>query len=228
MEKNNYIVATIKTWNIERYYRFISEKKYNNFHLITDPKTLTIDNIKKFDPKYIFFPHWSWMIPKNIYSKYTCIAFHMTDLPFGRGGTPLQNLISRQIYATRISAFKVKEGIDTGLIYLKRYLDLHGSAKDIFIRYSKIVFEDMIDYIINNDIVPTEQLGNIVYFERRIPEQSSIENLHDVEKVYDHIRMLDAETYPRAFLETKNLRLEFSDASMHGNHVEAKVNIRIK
>ena len=32
---------------------------------------------------------------QEIHENYKCIIFHMTDLPFGRGGSPLQNLISR-------------------------------------------------------------------------------------------------------------------------------------
>jgi len=44
----------------------------------------------------------------------------MTDLPFGRGGSPLQNLIERGIKKTKISAIKVDGGIDTGDIFFKR------------------------------------------------------------------------------------------------------------
>ena len=43
----------------------------------------------------------------------------MTDLPFGRGGSPLQNLIVRGFEETMTSAIKVTKGIDTGDIYLK-------------------------------------------------------------------------------------------------------------
>ena len=38
----------------------------------------------------------------------------MTDLPFGRGGTPLQNLIVKGFDKTKISALKVTKGIDAG------------------------------------------------------------------------------------------------------------------
>ena len=43
----------------------------------------------------------------------------MTDLPYGRGGSPLQNLIANKIYDTKISAIRAEGGIDTGRIYLK-------------------------------------------------------------------------------------------------------------
>ena len=56
----------------------------------------------------------------------------MTDLPFGRGGSPLQNLITRGISKTKISALRCNEEIDAGPIYLKRPLSLHGSAEEIY------------------------------------------------------------------------------------------------
>ena len=30
----------------------------------TDKDELVIENISKFKPKYVFFPHWSWIIPE--------------------------------------------------------------------------------------------------------------------------------------------------------------------
>lgn len=44
----------------------------------------------------------------------------MTDLPYGRGGSPLQNLIVRNHYKTKISEIRVKKEIDSGPIYLKK------------------------------------------------------------------------------------------------------------
>ena len=64
------------------------------------------------------------IIPKKIYSNYDCIVFHMTDLPYGRGGSPLQNLIVRGHKETKISALNVQSGLDTGDIYLKKKLIL--------------------------------------------------------------------------------------------------------
>lgn len=91
------------------------------------------------NPDFVFFPHWSYIIPKSIYERYTCVVFHMTDLPVGRGGSPLQNLIVRGIRETKISAIKVQQEIDAEPIYMKRPETLEGSAKDIFCRISEII-----------------------------------------------------------------------------------------
>ena len=46
-------------------------------------------------------------------------------------------------------------------------------------------------------------------------------------EVYDFIRMLDAEGYPRAFFNTKNLNIKFKNAKLNKNSVEAKVKISL-
>src|SRR5689334_14815339 len=82
--------------------------KYNGV-LLKEKEELNMGDIIKIDPTYIFFMHWSWIIPAEIFSRYTCVVFHMTDLPYGRGGSPLQNLIIRGHKETKITAIKVEE-----------------------------------------------------------------------------------------------------------------------
>ena len=84
---------------------------------ITDNLKFKLDEIRRINPEYIFFPHWSYIIPKEIFSNYQCIVFHMTDLPYGRGGSPLQNLILAGKKKTKISAIDVVEEIDAGDIF---------------------------------------------------------------------------------------------------------------
>ena len=43
----------------------------------------------------------------------------MTDLPYGRGGSPLEFNFKKTI--TKLTAFKMNEKIDSEIIYLKKY-----------------------------------------------------------------------------------------------------------
>jgi methionyl-tRNA formyltransferase len=137
----------------------------------------------------------------------------MTDVPYGRGGSPLQNLIVHGHTKTRVSALRMVAELDAGPVYLKRPLDLSGRAQEIFERLSALVF-DMIEEIVGNNPEPVPQTDEPVVFNRRTPAQSVLPAEGDLKKVYDHIRMLDAETYPRAFLENGDYRLEFSHARL--------------
>ncbi|WDV46146.1 formyltransferase family protein [Clostridiaceae bacterium M8S5] len=222
----NIIIATIKSWNIKNSINFGDKNKDLSIHLISNKEDLSYEKIRQIGPKYIFFPHWSWIIPSKIYSNFTCIVFHMTDLPFGRGGSPVQNLIERGVENTKISAIKVDGGIDTGDIYIKEDLNLNSNAEEIFIRASNIIFNKMIPMIIKNELVPKPQNGEVTIFKRRNPEQSEICSSFDFKKIYDHIRMLDAENYPKAFVKFGKYRLEFSRASLKNDKILADVEIK--
>jgi methionyl-tRNA formyltransferase len=192
---------------------------------INKKKDLVYENLLKYNPEYIFFPHWSYIIPKEIFENFKCIIFHMTDLPFGRGGSPLQNLLERKIYKTKISAIKCTDVLDGGDIYLKRDFDIsYGSAREIYIRAADIISE-MIDEIIMNNPRPIAQTGKVVEFKRRIPEQSDISRLDDLETVYTYIRMLDAPEYPRAYIKQNGLKYEFYDVKWANSTLQAQVKI---
>ena len=226
---DNVIVATVKEWNIKNYFdlknRFLDQY---NFILISDKDELSAEQIKEISPKYIFFPHWSWMIPKEIYDVYECIVFHMTDLPFGRGGSPFQNLIIQEIYNTKISALKVDSGIDTGDIYLKENFNIsNGSAEENFIQLSHVIFTKMIPEILEGNIEPSKQEGEGTSFQRRRPEDSDICTIKEksISKLFDFIRMLDAEGYPKANLKLDGVKFEFSEVHLKNNKLVGRFEV---
>lgn len=218
-----YLIATTKSWNIEKVKK-LEEKSKDKIFLISNKDELNLEYLNKIRPKYIFFPHWSWIIPKDVYENYECIVFHMTDLPFGRGGSPLQNLLVRGIYNTKVSALRVCKGIDEGDIYLKKPIDIsEGSAEEIFTRISSVIFDEMIPEIVSKEIKPVPQEGEVVTFSRRKPEQSIIPDGLNQRQLYDYIRMLDGEGYPKAFTMVGNGRMEYSNARIINDKLFADV-----
>ena len=226
---NNIVIATIKEWNIKNYFSLLNTYQDTYiFHLITHQEELDYPSIKDIDPLYIFFPHWSWKVPENIYKDFTCIVFHMTDLPFGRGGSPLQNLIMREVYDTKISAIAVVDELDAGDIYLQQEFDISsGSAQDNFIGLSAIIFEIMIPELLQNRPKPWRQEGEVTTFQRRVPKESDIKTLSTltINKLYDFIRMLDGEGYPKAFLQIDELKIEFSDIEIEDDRLTGRFEV---
>ena len=218
------IFATNKAWYDKSTTR-LAELTGVSFLRVTTPEEITLEKLREIKPEYIFFPHWSWIIPPEIWQNFTCVIFHMTDLPFGRGGSPLQNLIVRGIQETKISALQCIQELDGGPVYLKKNLSLHGSAEEIFLRCVPII-EEMVCEILVNHITPQAQIGEPVLFKRRTPLESRIPESQGLAGLYDHIRMLDAQGYPPAFVEIGNFRLEFTRASLRHGKVEANVEIR--
>ncbi|MCI8315298.1 MAG: methionyl-tRNA formyltransferase [Lachnospiraceae bacterium] len=229
------IIATMKSWNIARAQAL--QKKYKGVHEIciyTKREEFTAENVCDFQPDYIFLPHWSYIMPREITDNWECVVFHMTDLPYGRGGSPLQNLIVRGHKETKISAIKMTEKLDGGPVYMKHPLSLEGSAQEIFIRCADIIFEEMMPLFLEDGnhkkLKPMPQEGEPAIFKRRKPEESQITLEMDLEKIYDYIRMLDAEGYPRAFIEFGKYRLEFeqADFSEEKKELSARVVFRCK
>ncbi len=220
----NYLVVTIKQWNLEVYEKHIS-KLEGSWSLITDKENLTLENIKKINPKYIFFPHWSWIVPKEITDSYDCVCIHMTDLPYGRGGSPLQNLIIKGHKVTKITALKMTQELDTGDIYHKVSLDLLGSAQEIFIEAANKAYE-LIKFIVENNPTPQPQEGEVVNFNRRKPSQSEIPKDITFDNIYDYVRMLDADTYPAAYIDFDGFRLLFKKAKLDNGKLTMEVDVK--
>lgn len=225
MPKPHYIVAATKTWNRKAFDSY-REQLAGEWTFVSQQDELSTELVAKVSPRFVFFPHWSWVVPKEIWSNVECVCFHMTDLPYGRGGSPLQNLISRGNQNTSVTALRMEAELDAGPIYLKRPLCLSGRAQDIYERAADTVF-DMIVEIVEQEPEPIPQVGDIVHFKRRSPSESVLPMQGTLENIYDHIRMLDAEGYPLAFIDHGGFRIEFSFASAKTpDEVSATVTIR--
>jgi len=225
-ERVRIIIATVKSWNIERAQTL--QKQYEGVHdivIYTTKEEFTVDNVRNFNPDYIFMPHWSYIVPNEITDNWECVVFHMTDLPYGRGGSPLQNLIVRGHKETKISAIKVTNKLDGGPVYMKRPLSLEGSAQEIFVRCADTIFQEMIPALLAEKVEPKPQEGAPVVFKRRKPEEGQITPDMKLDTIYDYIRMLDAEGYPRAYMEFGSYRLEFEDAELSADRQELSARV---
>jgi len=210
--------------NLEAALRAQSDLEVMRLH---QPEELTYSVLSAYGPRYVFFPHWSEKIPVKIHRAFRCVIFHMTDVPFGRGGSPLQNLIIRGHRDTVLTALQCVDELDAGPVYLKRALSLHGTAEEIFTR-AALLMKEMIEIITRDEPQPQPQSGEAVFFRRRTPEDGNLAALETPEQAFDYIRMLDAEGYPRAFIETAHLRFDFSRSSLTPDGVIADVRIRRK
>ena len=201
----------------------LQKKTTSTFQLITDTALLNLNYLEQLAPEYIFFPHWSNIIPAAIYENFQCVIFHMTDLPYGRGGSPLQNLIVQGHQQTVLSAIQCVRELDAGPIYLKWPLSLLGNAEEIYIRANELI-EEMIVEILKEKPVARQQVGEVVHFKRRKPEREIGQQSKVWRKsmTYSNVR---CRGYPSAFVKVGPFRLEFSRASRKTNHIHADVKI---
>ncbi len=221
----NFIVASSKDWHAEGYREFVQTVS-GRWAYVSD-KTQLLEVVNKYLPRYVFFLHWNWLVPAEVFSEHECICFHMTDVPYGRGGSPLQNLILKGHKETKLSALRMVREMDAGPVYCKRSLQLHGSAKDIYLRAGEECWE-MIRWIVETEPEPEPQVGEVTIFKRRTPAESELPKSISMKNLYDFIRMLDAPTYPSAFLDYGDYRCEVSEASLRDDEVHARVIFKLR
>jgi methionyl-tRNA formyltransferase len=222
--QDQYVVCTVKPWNIAAFNKRVPTLP-GQWHLIEAPEQLFVAALEQIAPRYVFFPHWSWRVPGAITEKFECVCFHMADVPYGRGGSPLQNLIVRGHRSTMLSALRMVDELDAGPVYLKHSLSLEGRAEDIFVRAADLTY-DLIAEIVAKKPQPAPQRGEVTTFTRRKPDDSALPQNGTSESLCDFIRMLDAPTYPKAFIDWGEWRLEFDRAHLSGEGVGAHVAIR--
>lgn len=117
-------------------------------------------------PRYVFFVHWSYMVPSSVTRLLECVNFHCTDLPYGRGGHPIENLLLTGHEETVITAHRMTAELDAGPVYGKRGpVSLHGSKEQILARFVQPVVE-LMEWIVRTEPQPVEQAGEPVKFKR--------------------------------------------------------------
>ena len=204
----NVIFCGYRTWAINIINGLKNSPKLNVISIINSKEEYDseVNQIGE-DVDLIIFLGWSWIIPKDITNKYTCIGIHPSDLPKYRGGSPIQNQIINGVTKTKISLMTVSEKLDGGDIWLKHDLDLSGENIEVIFKEIEKSSISLFNNFFNMypKIKPIKQdLKKGSYFKRRTPSQSKIE-LEDfsnkpLEEIYNRIRSL-TEPYPNAFIE---------------------------
>lgn len=216
----HYVVAGRYPWN-----RRAFDKRVGG-----DPRWHYVDSVGEVERlpdagvRYAFFLHWSDLVPEHVVETCECVCFHMTDVPYGRGGSPLQNLIGRGHDATVLTALRMVAELDAGPVYAKRPLSLEGTAEAILVRASEMAM-DMAVELAEVHKEPQPQKGEVKIFRRRQPAESRVPVGLTVDGLHDFIRMLDADGYPHAFVEVDGYRLELRKSNRYDGRVEAAVTI---
>ena len=214
------IIITKKIWSKKN---FDILKK--NFLILSK---VDLKKIKFSNPKVIFFIHWSKLISSSVFNKYTCIQFHASNLPKGRGGSPIQNQILLGKKKTKLTAFQVSKNLDAGPICQQRNLSLKGNANQIFIRLEKTALLMIKKIISKKKLVFKSQKGSPSYFKRRNAKQSLInfKKIKSFDKLYDFLRMLDADGYPNDYIKLNKYNLSFNSVKQDKNTIYANVQIK--
>ena len=193
-----------REWAIKIYKNIMDEFDYE-YLLIDSKENYSNDKIIKFNPDYVLFYGWSWMISKTIYENYKSIMLHPAPLPKYRGGTPIQNQIIRGEKISAVTLFFINGEIDAGDIIGQQEISLEGHLNQIFERIISVGVELTRKIFLNNYNVVKQNEAEYSIFKRIKPEESEITINEIIYKdstyLYNKIRMLE-DPYPNAYFKT--------------------------
>jgi methionyl-tRNA formyltransferase len=169
-------------------------------------------------PSLCFCLSFSQILPGAFRARFQhSLIVHESDLPQGKGWSPLTWQILDGQQRIPVTLIEAAERVDSGVIYAQRWLAFQGHELIDDLRAAQAeATHDLCRWFV--DAYPDSarqgrpQQGEPVIFQRRQPadsdlSQAPIQSLNDF---FGFIRMLDAEGYPRAFLDLHGHRMELS------------------
>lgn len=135
-------------------------------------------------------------IPRNVY------VIHGSDLPKGRGWSPLSWEIVSGCSTFTLSMINATKKIDSGAIRMKRQFTLSGTelineAREI---QAVHIVSMILDYVRYPELFPPiEQVGEASYYRRRTAADSEVDINKTIVSQFNNFRVADNERYPLFF-----------------------------
>jgi len=192
----------------------LSKKYDRNFVWYKNSNLLSLSEfLKQVNPEYVFFFHWSEIVSDDVFNRYKCIVLHTSNLPDGKGGSPLQNQILDGIVSTQVNALDMVSDLDSGDIYCSSPITLQGTINEIYFAIAKVSL-DLIGKCISGVKPKPQKSGGKIYKRNK---KNTIDFNQDLISIHNTIRMLDGDGYENAHVELGNYRLTFNRSKLNYN-----------
>jgi methionyl-tRNA formyltransferase len=138
------------------------------------------------------------------------LVVHESDLPYGRGWSPLSWQILEGKKTIPITLFEAEALVDRGVIYLQDSMQLHGNELVDELRSKQAIItielckKFVMEYpeILNHG---KSQKGKSSYFPKRTPTDSKLDPNKTIAEQFNLLRIADNEKYP-IFFDWKGCR----------------------
>lgn len=159
----------------------------------------------------VFYLGCGQIVPSDILEKNKHnLVVHESDLPQGKGWSPLTWQILEGKSDIPIVLFEAAERVDSGVIYLKEPMHFKGTelVEELRATQADATFKLCLEFINNYpDIIDkaVSQEGESSYYHRRTPEDSRLDPDKTIREQLNLLRVVDNERYP-AFFELNGKR----------------------
>lgn len=130
------------------------------------------------------------------------IVVHASDLPLGKGFSPLQWQILEGKNIIPLTLFEAVEGVDAGPYYLKKSVNFNGTELHDELRkgLAEKIIEMCLEFVENyQQMSPIEQSGEETFYERRTEKDDEINPEKSIAELFNHFRIADNTKYPLYF-----------------------------
>lgn len=190
-DPNHPVVPRLRAWIAARSHDISAR-------LIHDRSELTRGNI-------LFLVSCSKLIARDDRDRYDHVmVLHASDLPKGRGWSPLVWDILAGKEELTVSLLTAEDGVDTGAIWAKQRFRVpkHALHDEINSRLFDAELELMdtgIKMVRFGEPSAPQPDGGSSYHQRRRPEDSRLDPTRPLAELFDQIRVADPERYPAFF-----------------------------
>lgn len=161
----------------------------------------TQDDVPKGD--ICFLLSCTKVVTKSFMEKNTHnIVVHASDLPRGKGFSPLSWQIMNGENEIVLTMFEINEKVDAGPYYMKRYLCFDGTEllDELRRKMASEIISMCIKYATEGDTLkPIEQNGEETFYRKLTPEDNKLDINDTLAKQFDKLRVTDNERYPAWF-----------------------------
>ncbi len=144
------------------------------------------------------------------------LVVHASDLPRGRGFSPLVWQVLEGRNRIPLTMIEATEPVDSGPVHMRSHLEFAGHELNAEMREAmgREIVRMCLSYAdAPNPPPPEPQVGEPTFYRRRRPEDSRMDPALSLEAQFELLRVVDNERYP-AFFELRGRRytLQINDA----------------
>jgi methionyl-tRNA formyltransferase len=128
------------------------------------------------------------------------IVIHESDLPKGRGWSPVSYQVEKGIMDIPVTLFEANQELDTGKWYIKSTIKLNGTELIDEIREKQFnVTLSMIKKFLTGSKEGNNQFGDETYYAKRSEDNQQLDISKSIENQFDKLRVCDNNRYPSHF-----------------------------
>ncbi|WP_335904147.1 methionyl-tRNA formyltransferase [Shewanella algae] len=130
------------------------------------------------------------------------IVIHASDLPAGKGFSPLQWQIRNGFDSIILTLFEAVKDVDAGEVYIKEKLEFEGNEllPELRKKMALKIIDMCVNFIVNfKKIKSFPQVGKETFFRRLDVSDDELDPAKTINELMDQLRSADFEKYPPYF-----------------------------